>query len=124
MTLADDYFKFTKKYRASHGEKTLVLMQVGSFFECYAMLKPDGSYEGSHIQEFAAINDMIIAKKNVCVGDYSLVMAGFGLGQLDKYVKKMLHHGYTIVVYTQDNQAKNTTRSLACIYSPGTLFQH
>ena len=124
MTLADEYFNYTKKYRASHGEKTLVLMQVGSFFECYAMLEPDGSYSGSHIQEFAIINDMSIAKKNICVGKNEIVMAGFGLGQLEKYVKKMLTHGYTVVVYSQDIQSKNTTRSLACIYSPGTFFNN
>ena len=99
-------------------------MQVGSFFECYAMLEPDGSYSGSHIQEFATINDMSIAKKNICVGKNEIVMAGFGLGQLEKYVKKMLTHGYTVVVYSQDIQSKNTTRSLACIYSPGTFFNN
>ena len=122
MTLAEEYFKYTKKYTASHGDKTLVLMQVGSFFECYAMIKPDGSYEGSHIKEFSRINDMTISKKNICVGSLDVVMAGFGLAQLEKYVKKMLQHGFTVVVYTQDIQSKNTTRSLACIYSPGTFF--
>ena len=122
MTLAEEYFKYTKKYTSSHGDKTLVLMQVGSFFECYAMIKPDGSYEGSHIKEFSRINDMTISKKNICVGSLDVVMAGFGLPQLEKYVKKMLQHGFTVVVYTQDIQSKNTTRSLACIYSPGTFF--
>ncbi len=124
MTLADDYFKYTKEYSSIYGNKTLVLMQVGSFFECYAMLKEDGTYSGSHIQEFVNINDMCIAKKNICVGNYDIVMAGFGLPQLEKYVKKMLNHGYTVVVFTQDNQSKNTTRSLECIYSPGTFFNN
>ena len=124
MTLAAEYFEYTKKFMASHGQKTLVLMQVGSFFECYAVILPDGSYKGSHIQEFASINDMSIAKKNICVGANDVVMAGFGLGQLEKYVKKMLQHGYTIPVFTQDMQTKNTTRSLSCIYSPGTYFNN
>ena len=124
MTIIDEYLELTKKYQESHGEKTLVLMQVGSFFECYALLLPDGRYKGSHIQEFANINDMIISKKNVCVGDLNVVMAGFGLAQLEKYIKKMLNNGYSIVVFVQDNQAKNTTRSLSCIYSPGTFFNN
>jgi DNA mismatch repair protein MutS len=34
----------------------------------------------------------------------------------------MQEHGYTIVVYVQDGQGANTTRSLHCIYSPGTFF--
>lgn len=124
MTIVEDYLNYVKKYTQIHGEKTLVLMQVGSFFECYAILMPDGSYKGSNIQEFASINDMIISKKNVCVGELNTVMAGFGVSQLEKYVKKMLQYNYTVVVYVQDNQAKNTTRSLACIYSPGTFFNN
>ena len=36
----------------------------------------------------------------------------------------MQDHGYTIVVFTQDNPSKNTTRSLSCIYSPGTFFSN
>ena len=124
MTLVKEYLDYTKKYKSIYGEKTLVLMQVGSFFECYAIKKGEGVYEGSNILEFTQINDMIIANKNTCVDENDIVMAGFGLAQLDKYVKKMLTRGYTVVVYVQDLQSKNTTRSLACIYSPGTYFDN
>ena len=122
MALVKEYLDYTKKYKSIYGEKTLVLMQVGSFFECYAIKKAEGLYEGSNILDFAQINDMIIANKNTC--DNNIVMAGFGLAQLDKYVKKMLNNGYTVVVYVQDVQSKNTTRSLGCIYSPGTYFDN
>ena len=40
-------------------------MQVGSFFESYALIDTDGKYIGSNIQDFANINDMVISKKNV-----------------------------------------------------------
>ena len=49
-------------------------------------------------------------------------MAGFGLTQYDKYVCKLQEKGYTVVVYEQDIQGKNTTRSLSEIISPGTYF--
>ena len=123
MTIIDEYLEYTKKYSKSHGEKTLVLIQVGSFYESYAIMKEDGSYYGSKIQEFANINDMIISKKNVFVDKRPVVMAGFGLPQLEKYVKKMTQNGYTIVVYSQDSVIK-TTRFLDCIYSPGTFFNN
>ena len=90
-------------------------MQVGSFFECYALLMHDGSYWGSHIQEFANINDMVISKKNVCVGDLNVVMAGFGINQLEKYVKKMQNAGYTIPVFVHYIKAKNTTIGIVII---------
>lgn len=122
MTIIQDYLKLTKELINNYGEKSLVLMQVGSFFECYALLEKDGSYSGSLIKEFAEINDMTISRKNMCVGHQNVMMAGFGLPQLEKYIKKLQDNGFTIAVYTQDSPSKNTTRSLQCIYSPGTYF--
>jgi DNA mismatch repair protein MutS len=124
MTLVKEYLELTKQHKEIYGEKTLVLMEVGSFFECYAIKKAEGVYEGSAILDFTQINDMIIANKNTYVDEHNVVMAGFGVTQLDKYVRKMLLHGYTIVVYIQDKQNTKTTRSLGCIYSPGTYFDN
>ena len=124
MTIVKEYLEYTEKWKKEYGEKTLVLMQVGSFFESYGLLDKNNNIYGSEIVQFAEINDMITARKNICVGNAKVVMAGFGLPQLEKYVKKMQDNGYTIVVYTQDTQAKNTTRSLHTIFSPGTYFSN
>tara|TARA_Y100000816_G_scaffold163088_1_gene116708 strand:+ start:1 stop:2838 length:2838 start_codon:yes stop_codon:yes gene_type:complete len=67
---------------------------------------------------------MAISRKNICVGNNKVVMAGFGLAQIEKYIKKLQENGYTIVVYSQDTQSKNTTRSLNTIFSPGTYFSN
>ena len=77
MTIIQDYLKLTKELINNYGEKSLVLMQVGSFFECYALLEKDGSYSGSLIKEFAEINDMTISRKNMCVGHQNVMMAAF-----------------------------------------------
>jgi DNA mismatch repair protein MutS len=50
------------------------------------------------------------------------MMAGFKDIQIEKYIKKIQDAGFTVVVYTQDEAAKNTTRSLGGIFSPGTYF--
>ena len=63
MSLILKYFEDTKKYKQSHGEKTIILIQVGSFFECYAIVESDGSYVGSSIEDFSRICDMSIARK-------------------------------------------------------------
>lgn len=124
MTIIDEYLSLTNKYKKEYGDKTLLLMQVGSFFECYALVDDCGTYYGSDIQNFSEINDMVISRKNVYHNGKPVVMAGFGINQLDKYIKKLQEKDYTIVVYTQDSQTKNTTRSLSCIYSPGTFFSN
>ena len=124
MTIVKDYLDYTEKWKKEYGEKTLVLMQVGSFFESYGLLDKDNNIYGSCIVEFAEINDMTISRKNLCVGTTRVVMAGFGLPQLEKYIRKLQDHGFTIPVYTQDTQSKNTTRSLHTIFSPGTYFSN
>lgn len=124
MTIIEDYLKLTKQYINEYGPKTILLMQVGSFYEVYALCEEDGSYTGSNIVDFTQINDMIIAKKNMQYQNKPVVMAGFGLTQLEKYSKKLQEKDYTIVVYTQDIQSKNTTRSLSEIISPGTFFNN
>jgi len=124
MTIVKDYLDLTEKWKNEYGERTLVLMQVGSFFEAYGLLDDNNNIQGSNIVDFAEINDMAISRKNICVGKSKVVMAGFGLPQLDKYIKKLQDNGYTIVVYVQDSQSKNTTRSLNGIYSPGTYFSN
>ena len=41
MTLVDVYYKYQKEYSNKYGKKTIVLMEVGSFYEMYA--KKDNS---------------------------------------------------------------------------------
>jgi len=124
MTLIKDYLSHTEKWVAEYGEKTLVLMQVGSFYEAYGLLDDNNNIYGSKIEHFAEICEMAISRKKMCVGNTRIVMSGFGLEVLDKYIRKLQAVGYTIPVYIQDTQAKNTTRSLATIFSPGTFFNN
>jgi len=128
MSIVQDYLAYTQQWQREYGPKTLVLMQVGSFFEAYSLRREDGtiygsdSPYGSNIEEFASINDMTIANKASFVEQKQVVMAGVGVAYIEKYLKKMQEHDYTVVLYKQDNNAKNTTRSLSEIISPGTFF--
>jgi len=125
MALIKEYFELTKKYQTDYGEKTILLMQVGSFFEVYGMKHHETNFIfGSKIMDFSAVCDLNVVEKNVCVGKENVVMAGFKDTHIDKYVRKIQEAGFTCVVYTQDEAAKNTTRSLAGIFSPGTYFSN
>ena len=89
MGIVNEYFDYTKKWKKEYGEKTIVLMQVGAFFEVYAVKDKEGKYHGSNIEEFAQNNDMIIANKaKMFVQKLPVVMAGFQMPQLEKYTKK------------------------------------
>lgn len=124
MALIKEYFDLTKKYCNEYGEKTILLMQVGAFFEVYGILdKKTNVISSSQIIEFSRICDLAVVEKNVCVGKDNVVMAGVKDIILEKYIKKIQEAGFTAVVYAQDENCKNTTRSLAGIFSPGTFFQ-
>ena len=123
MSLIKDYFEKTNKYIEEYGEKTIVLMQVGAFFEVYGLKNEnDGSIHGSIINEFSRICDLNVVDKKTCVGNQQVMMAGFKDMFLDKYVKKLQDFGYTSVVFVQDENTQNITRSLLGIFSPGTYF--
>jgi len=124
MALIKEYFELTKKYQYEYGENTILLMQVGAFFEVYGNFNKNAdTITDSKIVEFSQICELNIVDKNICVGkDYSIMMAGFKDFQIEKYVKKIKDAGFTAVVYVQDEATKNTSRSLAGIFSPGTYF--
>lgn len=125
MALIKDYFEKTKHYIEEYGERTVVLMQVGSFYEVYGLEnKETHTITGSQIVEVSTICDLNIADKKICVGTQGVLMAGFSTYMIDKYLKKLQKAGYVTAVFVQDDQVKNTTRSLQGIYSPGTYFSH
>ena len=83
MSLINTYLKLTREYEEKYGEKTVVLMMVGSFYEIYGEknLNSDGSFyiTGSRIEEISKICDLSIAQKT---GQH--VMAGFTYTKIDK----------------------------------------
>jgi DNA mismatch repair protein MutS len=124
MALIKEYFELTKKYQQEYGENTILLMQVGAFFEVYGNYdKASETIRDSKIVDFSQICDLNVVDKNTCVGkDCTIMMAGFKDFQIEKYIKKIQEAGFTAVVYAQDEATKNTSRSLAGIFSPGTYF--
>ena len=123
MALIKEYFELTTRYQDEYGENTILLMQVGSFFEVYGIYNQKTELiSGSKIVDFSQICELNVVEKNTCVGTDNVMMAGFKDIQIEKYIKKIQDAGFTAVVYSQDEAAKNTTRSLSGVFSPGTYF--
>jgi len=123
MSLVKEYFELTKKYQDEYGDNTILLMQVGAFFEVYGIYDTDSqTILSSKIKDFSQICELNIVDKNMYVGERVVMMAGFKDIQIEKYIRKIQDAGFTVVVYSQDENVKNTTRSLAGIFSPGTYF--
>ena len=121
MLLIEDYLDKTIEYKKEYGDKTIVFMQCGSFFEVYALVDGD-NYIGSEIVRFSQICDLNIVEKKATLHSKQVVMAGFKEPYWEKYTKKMQDQGFSVVVFTQDEACANTTRSLFGIFSPGSYF--
>jgi DNA mismatch repair protein MutS len=122
-TLVPEYLKLTEYWKKEKGEKTLVLMEVGTFFEIYGLKDDDGKYSGSNIEDVHKITGLAIGyKTGQKYMNIPVVQAGFHPPQVEKYVNMLQDNGYTCVIYTQDFPGKNPPRSLSEIISPGTFF--
>jgi DNA mismatch repair protein MutS len=120
-----EYFQCAKEYQEKYGERTIVLMLVGAFFEVYALKNPETSeITGSKIEDFSQICQMVIADKkmNYCGGN--LVFAGFRDFTLEKHLEKLTDAGYTVPVFIQqdDENSKKKKRILHNVYSAGTYM--
>jgi len=124
--IMDLYLKLTKQYKKDYGERTVLLMQVGSFFEIYGFLSKDTKElsQITPIKETAQICNLNIAEKKLTHEGNSVVMAGFRDYSLDKYVQKITEGGYTAVVYIQEKNGREVIRKLHGIHSPGTYISY
>lgn len=125
------YFKNLKKYQNEFGEKTLLLLQCGSFYEVYSMINDKtGKYLNPCFQDYLTITNMNVANKNLKMRaddgiEYPVKMAGFTHGDyhLEKWVKVLTNSGYTVAVWDEDGiSGTKKTRSLTNIFSPGCNF--
>jgi DNA mismatch repair protein MutS len=132
MSLSDDlkiygeYFKITKEYQSKYGKNTVLLMQVGSFFEIYGIKQTTtliSKYE-SEIVEITNICQLNISEKKATYNGEQLLMAGFPDYKLEKYLEIITENYYTAVVYVQEKNEKNTKRIFHSVHSAGTYISY
>jgi DNA mismatch repair protein MutS len=118
-----EYFKYTEEYQTKYGKHSVVLMQVGAFFEVYGIKLADGDdIVRSQIAHFAEICQLNISAKTQSYENGTIVMAGFRDFTIDKYITKLTENGYTVPVFVQEKDGKVIRRVLDKVYSPGTFI--
>ena len=117
MSLHEDYLKYQEDLQVKYGDKSVVLMQIGDFIECY-------QYESiGKTQELSKILNMVVTLRNKSIphSRKNLYMLGFPKYMLSKHISTILRNNYTVSVYKQEiNNPKN--RYLEGIYSPSTYI--
>ncbi len=118
-----EYFKYTEEYQTKYGKHSVVLMQVGAFFEVYGIKLADGDdIVRSQIAHFAEICQLNVSAKTQSYENGTIVMAGFRDFTIDKYITKLTENGYTVPVFVQEKDGKVIRRVLDKVYSPGTFI--
>jgi DNA mismatch repair protein MutS len=112
MALVSDYLVKTSTLQLEYGAKSVVLMQVGAFYEIYGTVD-----NNSTINTVASICELMVSAKS----SSETLMAGFRDYSISKYLNKLQTNGFTVAVYNQEVNSP-TNRSLNAIYSPGTFF--
>src|SRR6056300_620348 len=120
-----EYITLTTKYKKLYGEKTIVLLQVGAFFEVYGFRNSKGDVQESEICEFSRICNLNISEKKAEYMEKQVLMAGFRDYTLDRYLEKLTSSSFTAVVYVQEKIDNNKPiRRLDSVHSAGTYMSY
>lgn len=119
----EQYWKL-QRYADSQYKDAVVLVEKGSFMECYSL--PGGLGRAERV---AQVLNMIITKcnKNLPIGETNPNMVGFPKNAHDKNVPVMIACGMTIVWVEQvwDNWRKMVSgREITRVITPGTYMEH
>ena len=116
--IVDEYLTYYKQYQEKYGRNTIVFLQVGSFYESY-------SYDNQNpdLSVFSEIMNIVYTRKNNSKED-SPYMLGFPCQMVNKYIKRLVNHNYTVVLFKQvQTQTKEIIRVLENIYTPSTYIE-
>ena len=121
--LIDNYFKEQLKYEALYGIKTLVLIEVGSFFELYGV--NNDTEQIGDLKNITEILNIQLTRRNKHIQGNcrkNALMAGFPSVSLDRFVNILLEEKYTVVLIEQVTDPPYPKREVTKIYSPGTYI--
>jgi DNA mismatch repair protein MutS len=121
----DDYIAYCEKYCTQYGDKTVVLMEVGSFFELYAIDNPQEK-AGADIYSVSDLLNLQVSRKNKSIIENNRgnpLLAGFPSHALSKHSQCLVANGYTVVLVRQVTAPPNPQREVTEILSPAMQLQ-
>lgn len=122
----DDYVNYTNEYRNIYGDKTIVFIEVGSFFEIYGVHN-DNESSGADMMAIGSLLNIQISRKNKSILENSRdnpMMAGFPNHALKKFLDVLIQNEYTCVIVEQVTPPPNPKREVTQIISPSTYLDN
>jgi DNA mismatch repair protein MutS len=122
----DDYVEYTNKYNKIYGDKTVVFIEIGSFFELYGV-NNEKEVSGANMIEMGNLLNIQVSRKNKSILENSRenpLMAGFPSYALKKFVDILINNKYTNVIIEQVTPPPNPKREVTKIISPSTYIDN
>ena len=118
------YFKLQRLFEKKYGKNTVVLMEIGTFFEVYEV-NNDEEQVGK-AKEIAELLNIQLTRKNKSILENSKenpIMAGVPAISLEKHLARIIsEQKYTVVIIKQRGLPPKVSRYLDTVVSPGTNF--
>ena len=115
-----EYCHYLTKYKKKYGEKTVLLMQVGSFYEIYAVLNETEELGETDIYNICnnIMNITVTPKVN------GVLMGGFQMPYSEKFIRVLIQAGYTVILVEQTSEGSGADREVKKVLSPGTYMEY
>jgi len=126
LLLTQTYFKLQKYYEKKYGKDTIVLIEIGTFFEVYEVNNEEEQI--GKAKEIAELLNIQLTRKNKNIlenNQSNPLMAGVPAVSIEKHISKIISvQKYTIVLIKQKGTPPNVKRVVDTIISPGTNFDY
>lgn len=120
-----EYYRLQRKYEKIYGQgRTLVVIEMGTFFEVYAYPAEGLGY--GNLERLSEITDVTLTRKNKKepVGFRNPNIVGFPVIAVTKYFKLLMKHGFTIIAMEQVSRVGDEIeRKVTGIYTAGTYME-
>ena len=123
-----EYFNLQAQYEEKYGIDTVVIMEIGGFYEIFGIETKERTY--GQIEKISNITDIQKTKTNKQYPESfdNPFMCGFPNHEhtLNKYIDLLTSNNFTVVLYNQhtnpDKKKTTKIRTLTKIYSPSTFI--
>ena len=115
LPIFHEYINYHNNNVKKYGKKSIVLMQIGSFYECYST-----DTEGPNLYEISTllnITKTVKDKSNFTIDSNNPYMLGFPIVAVEKYMPILVNNNYTVMVIDQVTPPPNPKRDVVGIYS-------
>ena len=124
--LSEIYFDLQRHFEKKYGVDTIILIEIGSFFELYEVNNDE--LKIGKAKEVAEFLNIQLTRKNKTIVENSIknpLLAGVPTVSIERYIARLIGaKKYTIVVVKQKGEPPKIKRYVSNIISPGTNFEY